>query len=154
MNQLYLHIHPLPLGPPTPYLTPTAGSSQSTELSSLCYRRVLSCVQCFEIPWTIGYQAHLTWDLSCHFLLQGIFPTQGLNPCLLSQLHWQAGSLPGHLGSSMLPTICLSIHPAIHLASYPRSFLLPYTWSYIYVNTTLSICPTLSCICVFARQFL
>ena len=31
-----------------------------------------------------------------HFLLQGIFPTQGLNPCLL---HWQADSLPlNHLG--------------------------------------------------------
>ena len=26
-----------------------------------------------------------------HFLLQGIFPTQGLNPCLL---HWQTDSLP------------------------------------------------------------
>ena len=30
----------------------------------------------------------------CHALLQGIFPTQGLNPCLLNLLHWQAGSLP------------------------------------------------------------
>ena len=29
--------------------------------------------------------------LGCHFLLQGIFPTQGLNPHLL---HWQVGSLP------------------------------------------------------------
>ena len=29
--------------------------------------------------------------MGCHFLLQGIFPTQGWNPCLL---HWQAGSLP------------------------------------------------------------
>ena len=29
----------------------------------------------------------------CHVLLQGIFPTQGLNPCLLSLLHWQAYSL-------------------------------------------------------------
>ena len=27
-------------------------------------------------------------------LLQGIFPTQGSNPCLLHLLHWQAGSLP------------------------------------------------------------
>jgi len=27
-------------------------------------------------------------------LLQGIFPTQGLNPCLLCHLHWQVGSLP------------------------------------------------------------
>ena len=33
----------------------------------------------------------------CHFLLQGIFLTQGLNPNLL---HWQAKSLPlSHLGS-------------------------------------------------------
>ena len=31
--------------------------------------------------------------VSCHALLQGIFPTQGSNPHLLSLLHWQAGSL-------------------------------------------------------------
>ena len=30
----------------------------------------------------------------CHFLRQGIFLTQGLNPHLLSLLHWQVGSLP------------------------------------------------------------
>ena len=30
----------------------------------------------------------------CHFLLQGTFPTQALNPHLLCILHWQAGSLP------------------------------------------------------------
>ena len=29
--------------------------------------------------------------VGCHFLLQGIFPTQGSNPSLL---HWQVGSLP------------------------------------------------------------
>ena len=29
-----------------------------------------------------------------HFLLQGIFPTQGWNPCLLNLLHWQVNSLP------------------------------------------------------------
>ena len=32
--------------------------------------------------------------VGCHFLLQGIFPTQGWN---LSHLHWQVDSLP--LGS-------------------------------------------------------
>ena len=32
--------------------------------------------------------------MGCHFLLQGVFPTQGLNPCLLHLLHWQADSLP------------------------------------------------------------
>ena len=39
--------------------------------------------------------------VGCHFLLQGIFPTQGLNPHLFSLLHWQADSLPlCPLGSS------------------------------------------------------
>ena len=32
--------------------------------------------------------------MGCHFLPQGIFPTQGSNLCLLCLLHWQAGSLP------------------------------------------------------------
>ena len=38
--------------------------------------------------------------VGCHFLLQGIFPTQGLNLHLLCLLLWQADSLPlSHLGS-------------------------------------------------------
>ena len=51
--------------------------------------------------WPYGLQpARLLcpWDspdkntgVGCHALLQGIFPTHGLNPCLL---HWQADSLP------------------------------------------------------------
>ena len=32
--------------------------------------------------------------VGCQALLQGIFLTQGLNPCLLCLLHWQEGSLP------------------------------------------------------------
>ena len=51
--------------------------------------------------WTIAYQAPLSvgfsWQeywLGCHALLQGSFPTQGLNLCLLCLLHWQMGSLP------------------------------------------------------------
>ena len=31
--------------------------------------------------------------VGCHFLFQGIFPTQESNPRLLCLLHWQAGSL-------------------------------------------------------------
>ena len=54
----------------------------------------------FATPWT-GLLC--TWDfpgknkgVSCHFFLQGLFPTQGLNP----GLHWQADSLTlNHLGS-------------------------------------------------------
>ena len=38
--------------------------------------------------------------MGCHFLLQKIFPDQGLNSCLL---HWQADSLPvSHQGSSFV----------------------------------------------------
>ena len=38
--------------------------------------------------------------VGCHFLLQGIFPTQGLNPSFWHLLLWQVDSLPeGHLGS-------------------------------------------------------
>ena len=33
--------------------------------------------------------------MGSHSLLQGISPTQGLNPRLLRLLHWQACSLPG-----------------------------------------------------------
>ena len=41
--------------------------------------------------------------MSCHLLLQGIFLTQGPNPCLLCLLHWQTDSLPlNHQGSSNL----------------------------------------------------
>ena len=32
--------------------------------------------------------------VGCHFLLQGIFPTQGSNSSLFCLLHWQGGSLP------------------------------------------------------------
>ena len=42
-------------------------------------------------PW--NFPGKHTWA-GCHFLLQGIFLTQGSNPCLLHLLHWQADSLP------------------------------------------------------------
>ena len=58
------------------------------------------CVQLFATPWTIVHQALHPWDfpgkntaVGCQALLQGIFPTQGWNLCLLHLLHWQADSL-------------------------------------------------------------
>ena len=36
--------------------------------------------------------------MGCYALLQGIFPSQGSNLCLLCLLHWQADSLLSHLG--------------------------------------------------------
>ena len=75
---------------------------------SLChihfYCAVLSQVWLFATLCTVALQILCPWDspgkntgVGCHFLLQRIFPTQGLNPGLL---HWQAGSLPlSHQGS-------------------------------------------------------
>ena len=53
--------------------------------------------------------------VSCHFLLQGFFPTKGSNLCLLHLLHWQEDSLPlSHLGS---PQIEIQIDKAFRYIS-------------------------------------
>ena len=65
----------------------------------VCVLSRFSHVRLFVTPWTVALQALLfmgfSWQtgISCCALLQGIFPTEGLNPCLLL-LHWQAGSSP------------------------------------------------------------
>ena len=68
---------------------------------------MIICVRLFLTPQTVARQAPLSmgfpgqeyWS-GLHFLLQGIFPTQGWNPHLPHLLHWQADSLQlSHLGS-------------------------------------------------------
>ena len=50
----------------------------------------------FFCPWDFPGK---NTAVGCHFLLQGIFSTQGSNPCLF---HCQADSLPlNHLGSTL-----------------------------------------------------
>ena len=46
-----------------------------------------------QAPLSVEFTREDT-GVGCHFLLQGIFPTQGLNVHLLSLLDWQLGSLP------------------------------------------------------------
>ena len=46
-----------------------------------------------------GDSPGMNTGVGCQTLLQGIFPTQGLNPHVLHLLRWQAGSLHYHLGS-------------------------------------------------------
>ena len=70
----------------------------------ILHAQSLSHVWFFVTPWTAACQAPPSMGLSrqelwsaCNVLLQGIFPAQGSNPCLL---HWQANSLPlSHLKS-------------------------------------------------------
>ena len=69
---------------------------------------VLSHAQLFVTPSTIAARLFYPWNFSgknsgvvAIFYSRGIFMTQGLNPCLLNLLHWQADSLPLHdLGSA------------------------------------------------------
>ena len=54
-----------------------------------------------------------------HFLLQGIFLTQGLNPSLLYLLHWQVDSFPlSHLGS---PKLSISFKFPMQISYSPSS---------------------------------
>ena len=124
----------------------------------VCVLCLLSHVRLFVAPWT---RAHLcSWnspgknpEVGCHFLLQGIFPTQGLNPHLLCLLHWQVDSLPlSHLGSPLYRKVCNNytwVYPKIDLDFSPtlgtdlfRSFFLSaLQWEvgvciiYIYTHT-------------------
>ena len=65
-----------------------------TWLLYLCCCAVLTRVLFFVTPWTVACQAPRSWNfpskytgVGCHFLLQGIFLTQGLNWSLLWLLH-------------------------------------------------------------------
>ena len=56
--------------------------------------KLLSCVWLFVTPWTVAQSLLHPWNfpgkstgVGCHFLLQRIFPTQGLNPGLLHCKH-------------------------------------------------------------------
>ena len=62
--------------------------------------------------------------VGCHFLLQGIFPTQGSNPHLLCLLTWQVGSFPPappgkQVHVYIYTCACLYIH---HLHVYIYTF--------------------------------
>ena len=97
-------------------LTPT--SSSFLIPSCMC---VLSCSVVSNSVRPYGLQpARLfcPWDspgkngTSCHLLLQGIFPTQGLNLYLLCLLHWQDSLQLATLGS---------LHPiSLHFKSIPN----------------------------------
>ena len=66
----------------------------------------LCCVWHFATPRTVARQSPLSMGLprheywsESHLLLQGIFPTQGLNPCLLP---WQVDSILLSLQGSLI----------------------------------------------------
>ena len=89
---------------------------------------MLSCLVVSDSLWQHGpTRLCCPWNfpgkntgVGCHFLLQGIFLTQGSNSHLLHLLHWQADSLPllppgkptflgGGLMPSSMPTVAMRI---------------------------------------------
>ena len=85
----------------------------------------LSCVRLFATPWTEAARLLCPWNfpgkntgVGCHFLLQGSFPTQGLNLHLLHLLHWQADSLP--LSHLSFPYICIYLYTFIYEIIYKQ----------------------------------
>ena len=77
-----------------------------------------SHVQLFATPWTVACQSPLAIEFSskntgvgCHSLLQGIFPTQGLNPHPLYRwIHYHLS----HQGSPLY-VICTVKYPKDHI---------------------------------------
>ena len=65
--------------------------SHCLQRTTCVHAQLLSCVQLFACPWDFSGK---NTGVGCHFFLQGIFPTQRLNPHLLCLLHWQVDSLP------------------------------------------------------------
>ena len=68
-------------------------------LSAFKHMSMLSSDWLFAAPWTARLLSPWIFPgrntrVGCHSLLQGIFPSQGLNPCRLCLLSWQADSLP------------------------------------------------------------
>ena len=78
----------------------------------------------------MGFSRQEYW--SCHFLLQGIFPTQGSNPCLLRLLRWQADPLPlsHHLPGCISS---LSLLTLMSRSSFCFYCFLWFTSSYFFV---------------------
>ena len=87
----------------------------------------------FVTPWTVARQAPLSTKFSrweywsgLHALLQGIFPTQGLNSSLLHLLHWQVDSLLCQPGKPSFP---LSISKtSVPYLRFPGRSPLPYLY--------------------------
>ena len=76
--------------------------------------------------------------LECHFLLQGIFLTQGLTLHLLYLLHWQVNSLPWTHPRKCLPLILyfMVIGKALCLLTWPCFSKTPQRIVHLYSHSS------------------
>ena len=86
---------------------------------AMCCPKLLQSCPSFCNPMDWAHQPGKNTGVGCHALLQGIFLTQGPNPCLLGLLHCQADSLPRAPPGKPSATTHLST---------PHSQLFPEGW--------------------------
>ena len=88
------------------------------------HTQLLTHVWLFSTPRTVAHEAPLSMAFSkheywgCHFLLQGIFPIQGLNPHLLHL--WIGRQILYHRASWKLIHTCHISNPFISLHPIPK----------------------------------
>ena len=93
-------------------------------------------------PWNFSGRDTI---VDCHFLLQGIFPTQGSKVCLL---HWQVDSLPLSHHQSHIYTLVVQLLSHVQLFSTPRTAIslasLSFTisWSLLKLMSIESVMPS------------
>ena len=85
---------------------------------------LLSHVRLFATPWNVAYSLLCPWDfpgkstgVDCHFLLQGIFPTQGLNSGLphCKQMFYHLS----HQGRCFFDKLISLINCKLHVRNFP-----------------------------------
>ena len=101
-----------------------------SDYNSLCYS-VCVCLVVSDSLQSHGLQPTrllCPWNfpgkntrVGCHFFLQGIFPTQGSNPRVLSLLHWRPFAIQQALVVCFIQ--CVSVHPKLLLYPFPKSKL-------------------------------
>ena len=74
-----------------------------------------------------GYSPGKNTGVDCHALLQGIFPTQGLNLHLSHLLHWQEGSLPLAPAGKPVRGEYSEVKVKVKSLSHVRLFATPWT---------------------------
>ena len=96
-------------------------SEASVNSAPICILRRFGCVRLFSIPWTVARQALRPWDspgkitgVGGHALPQGIVPTQGSNPRLMS---------PALAGTLFIASVTYFIYAQIASLAYKRDGL-------------------------------
>ena len=119
-------------------------------ISRVCVCLVVS--DSFVTAWTVAHGLLCRWNFPSkntgvvsHFLLQGIFLTQGLNPCPLHLLHWLAGGFFTSLPPSVVSHFCHSVvsdSVTSWIAACPASLSITNSWGLLKLMSIELVMPS------------